>query len=55
MITLQLGLANFQGTRRTQSSLLMAANVVATVPLILFFLFTQKQFIATMTFSGLKG
>ncbi|TXN29355.1 carbohydrate ABC transporter permease [Lacisediminihabitans profunda] len=53
--TLQLGLANFQGTRRTQWSLLMAGNVVATLPLILFFVFAQKQFIATMTFSGLKG
>jgi len=53
--TLQLGLANFQSTRRVQWSLLMAGNVVATMPLILFFLFAQKQFIATMTFSGLKG
>ncbi len=53
--TLQLGLTNFQGTRRTQWSLLMAGNVVATMPLILFFLFAQKHFIATMTFSGLKG
>lgn len=53
--TLQLGLANFQGTRRTDWALLMAGNVVATLPLILFFLFAQKQFIATMTFSGLKG
>lgn len=53
--TLQLGLANFQGTRRTDWSLLMAGNVVATLPLILFFLFAQKQFVATMTFSGLKG
>lgn len=53
--TLQLGLANFQGTRRTDWSLLMAGNVIATLPLILFFLFAQKQFVATMTFSGLKG
>lgn len=53
--TLQLGLVNFQGTRRTQWSLLMAGNVVATLPLILFFLFAQKQFVQTMTFSGLKG
>lgn len=53
--TLQLGLANFQGTRRTQWELLMAGNVVATLPLILFFLFAQKQFVATMTFSGLRG
>ena len=53
--TLQLGLTNFQGTRRTDWALLMAGNVVATLPLIAFFLVAQKQFIATMTFSGLKG
>ena len=53
--TLQLGITSFQGTRRTQWSLLMAANVVATLPLILFFLGAQKQFVQTMTFSGLKG
>ena len=53
--TMQLGLANFQGTRRTQWSLLMAGNVVATLPLIIFFLFAQKQFVATMTMTGLRG
>ena len=53
--TLQLGLANFQGARRTEWSMLMAGNVVATMPLVLFFLLAQKQFVATMTFSGLKG
>ena len=53
--TIQLGIANFQGARRTDWSSLMAANVVATLPLIAFFLAAQKQFIATMTFSGLKG
>ncbi len=55
IFTLQLGLSDFQGTRRTQWSLLMAGNVIATAPLILFFLFAQRQFVATMTFSGLKG
>lgn len=53
--TLQLGISDFQSARRTQWSLLMAGNVVATAPLILFFLFAQRQFVATMTFSGLKG
>jgi multiple sugar transport system permease protein len=53
--TIQLGLANFQGTRRTQWSLLMAGNVVATAPLIIFFLFAQKQFVATMSISGIRG
>lgn len=53
--TVQLGIANFQGTRRTQWELLMAGNVVATAPLVLFFLFAQKQFVQTMTMTGLKG
>jgi multiple sugar transport system permease protein len=53
--TLQVGLASFQGTRRTEWSQLMAGNVVATLPLILAFLVAQKKFIATMTFTGLKG
>lgn len=53
--TIQLGLANFQGQRRTQWSLLMSGNVVATMPMVLFFLVAQRQFVATMTFSGLKG
>lgn len=55
LFTVQLGIANFQSTRRTQWSLLMAGNVVATAPLVLFFLFAQRQFVQTMTMSGLKG
>lgn len=53
--TLQLGIANFQGSRRTDWSLLMAGNVIATTPLIAFFTLAQKHFIASMTFSGIKG
>ncbi|WP_380170468.1 carbohydrate ABC transporter permease [Kineococcus sp. DHX-1] len=53
--TLQLGLTTFQGTRRTDWSLLMAGNVVATLPLVLLFLLAQKQFVATMASAGLKG
>jgi multiple sugar transport system permease protein len=53
--TLQVGLANFQGMRRTGWSQLMAGNVLATMPLILAFLFAQRKFIATMTFTGIKG
>lgn len=55
IFTVQLGIANFQSTRRTQWELLMAANVIATAPLVLFFLFAQKQFVQTMTMTGLKG
>ncbi|QIM22231.1 carbohydrate ABC transporter permease [Phycicoccus sp. HDW14] len=53
--TIQLGLANFQGQRRTEWSLLMSGNVVATMPMVVFFLVAQRQFVATMTFSGMKG
>jgi len=53
--TLQIGLANFQGMRRTEWSQLMAGNVLATMPLIIAFLVAQRKFIATMTFTGLKG
>jgi len=53
--TLQVGLTMFQGTRRTQWSLLMAGNVVATLPLIIGFVFAQKRFVANVTFTGLKG
>jgi multiple sugar transport system permease protein len=53
--TLQVGLASFQGTRRVQWQELMAGNVMATAPLLIAFLVAQKRFIATMTFSGLKG
>lgn len=53
--TLQVGLTMFQGTRHTQWSLLMSGNVVATMPLIIAFIVAQKRFVATMTFTGLKG
>lgn len=52
--TLQVGLTTFQGTRRTQFELLMAGNVVATMPLILGFVLAQRWFVASMTFTGLK-
>ncbi|MFY9915438.1 MAG: carbohydrate ABC transporter permease [Nocardioidaceae bacterium] len=53
--TVQLGLANFQGARRTDWSLLMSGNVMATAPLLIAFLLAQRHFVATMSFSGLKG
>lgn len=53
--TVQLGLANFAGTRHTQWQLLMAGNVVATLPLIAGFVLAQRQFVATMTFTAVKG
>jgi multiple sugar transport system permease protein len=53
--TLQVGLASFQGTRRTEWSQLMAGNVITTAPLVLAFLLAQRRFVATMSLSGLKG
>lgn len=55
LFTLQIGLANFQGVRRTEWSLLMAGNVVAVLPLLIGFLVAQKHFLATMSSTGLKG
>ncbi|OLE28000.1 MAG: ABC transporter permease [Catenulispora sp. 13_1_20CM_3_70_7] len=53
--TIQLGLLNFQGAHHVDWQELMACNVVATAPLVLAFLFAQRQFVQTMSFSGLKG
>ncbi|MFI6598496.1 carbohydrate ABC transporter permease [Nonomuraea sp. NPDC050536] len=53
--TLQLGLATFAGARHTEWSALMAGNVVAVLPLVLAFVLAQRHFVATMSFSGLKG
>jgi multiple sugar transport system permease protein len=52
--TLQVGLTTFQGTRRTQFELLMAGNVVATLPLLAGFVFAQRWFVASMSFTGVK-
>ncbi|WP_207938761.1 carbohydrate ABC transporter permease [Actinomadura darangshiensis] len=53
--TLQMGLSTFSGTRHTEWSSLMAGNTLATAPLLIAFLLAQRHFIATMSFSGLKG
>ncbi|MEY9861655.1 multiple sugar transport system permease protein [Catenulispora sp. GAS73] len=53
--TIQLGLINFQGAHHIDWQELMACNVVATAPLILGFLVAQRQFVQTMSMSGLKG
>lgn len=52
--TLQVGLTTFQGTRRTQFELLMAGNVVATMPLVIGFVLAQRWFVASMAFTGIK-
>lgn len=55
MYTLSIGLQMFTTQYDTQWSLLMAATVLTTLPVILLYFFVQKRFIQGMTFSGIKG
>lgn len=52
--TVTLGLAAFQGQYETQWALLMAATVVALVPILAVFLLAQRYFIQGVALSGLK-
>lgn len=54
--TLALGLANYRGQHGgTEWNLLMAANLVFSLPLIILFLFTLKTFIKGIATTGMKG
>lgn len=52
---LQVGLSYFSQESSSQTSLLMAASTFSILPLIILFLFAQKQIIASVASSGLKG
>ncbi|WP_343238332.1 carbohydrate ABC transporter permease [Streptomyces sp. SID13031] len=53
---LQFGLATFaQGSGSVQWPFLMAMSALATLPMILLFIFGQRYFIAGMATSGIKG
>ncbi len=54
MRTVQLGLAIFRDRYQTDWGQLMAASVVATVPILILFFVAQKYFIQGITLSGLK-
>jgi multiple sugar transport system permease protein len=54
-MTLQLGLATFQGAHTTQWPLLMAATVLSQIPMLLVFFLAQRHFVRSLAFSGLKG
>jgi multiple sugar transport system permease protein len=54
MRTVQLGLAIFRDRYQTDWGQLMAASVVATLPILLVFFAAQKYFIQGITLSGLK-
>ena len=54
-MTLQLGLATFQGAHQTNTNLLMAANVMSMVPVLVLFFLAQRYFIRGIATTGLKG
>jgi multiple sugar transport system permease protein len=55
LVTVQLALAAFQEQFTSNWSLLMAAVVIATIPVVLLFLIGQKQFIQGVGSTGLKN
>ena len=54
-MTLQLGLATFQGAHQSTTNLLMAANVMSVLPVLLLFFFAQRYFVRGIATTGLKG
>jgi multiple sugar transport system permease protein len=55
LATLPLGLATFVVRNRAAWSVLMAAAVIATAPMIIVFLFFQRQFVRGIAVQGIKG
>ncbi len=53
--TISVAIAYFLGEFTTEWNLIMAAAAVATIPLIVIFLFFQKQLMAGMTGGAVKG
>jgi ABC-type glycerol-3-phosphate transport system permease component len=54
-LTLALGLLAFRGPHVTDWHYLMAASMIAMLPVIVLFFFAQKYFIQGIVFTGVKG
>jgi multiple sugar transport system permease protein len=54
-MTLQLGLASFQGAHQTNWPLLMAGTLLSQLPMIAVFLVAQRYFVRSMAYTGIKG
>jgi len=54
-MTLQLGLATFQGAHQSATNLLMAASVMTVLPVLILFFFAQRYFVRGIATTGLKG
>jgi multiple sugar transport system permease protein len=52
---LSVGIATLQGQHATEYHLLMAASVMATVPMIIMFIVGQKNFISGIAITGIKA
>jgi multiple sugar transport system permease protein len=53
--TLPLGIASFKSRAQTNQSAIMAANVIATLPVLLAFLAAQRTFVRSLASSAVKG
>lgn len=54
-MTLSAGLASLQGQRLTDFPVLMAGALMASLPMIILFSLLQRQFIASIATTGMKG
>jgi multiple sugar transport system permease protein len=53
--TLPLGIASFKSRAQTNQAAIMAANVLATLPVLLAFLAAQRTFVRSLAGSAVKG
>lgn len=53
--TVPIGLLAFQGEMHAEWSVLLAGLTISAIPIIIFFMFTQKYFIAGLSAGGVKG
>ena len=53
--TVPIGLLAFQGEMHAEWSVLLAGLTISAIPIIVFFIFTQKYFIAGLGAGGVKG
>ncbi len=53
--TLMVGLYNFVSEAGTETQLLMAGAVISLIPILILYIFTQKQFTQGIATTGLKG
>jgi len=55
MRVLSIGISSFQGQHSTDYPLLMAGALMATLPIIILFIFLQRYFIEGIAMNGIKG